>query len=455
MGIISRGIKDAFRNTIRTVSITFILALSIAMSLIMLIALKTVQAKISNVKSSIGNTITVTPAGVRGFEGGGELLTTGDLDNINSIAHIAKTTEVLSDRLTPNQDTNLVSAIDPGSFGNRMQARNGVIISEGTSRQEINSKRSFTMPITVTATTDFNVLASLSVSQFKLASGQLFDPNTTEKVALVGQEIAAKNNLSVGSTFQAYGSDVTVSGIFDTGNKFTNAALVMPIKTLQTFSNQVDQISTLIVQSDSIDTISSVQNEIKSKLGDKADVVSQQDTSDQALKPLENIKTISLYSLIGSLAAGSVIIFLTMLMIVRERRREIGVLKAIGSSNIGIVSQFTIEALVLTLFASIIGIICGFIFSNPVLRALIENSESTGNIANKTVQIERGAGMMVARLGGSLDSTKDAFNNIHAVLGWQTIGYGLMAAVIIAIIGSAIPAFFISKVRPAEVMRQE
>jgi len=35
MGVIIRGVKNAFRNTIRTVSIVFILALSIAMSLIM------------------------------------------------------------------------------------------------------------------------------------------------------------------------------------------------------------------------------------------------------------------------------------------------------------------------------------------------------------------------------------------------------------------------------------
>ena len=97
-----------------------------------------------------------------------------------------------------------------------------------------------------------------------------------------------------------------------------------------------------------MDSVSSVQSDIQKKLGDKADVVSQQDSSGEAIKPLENIKTISLYSLIGALVAGSVIIFLTMIMIVRERRREIGVLKAIGASNIIITIQFVIESLVST-----------------------------------------------------------------------------------------------------------
>lgn len=72
MGIIDRGIKNAFRNGIRSLGIIFILAVSIGMALIMFMALKTVQAKIASVKSSIGNYITVSPAGIRGFEGGGE-----------------------------------------------------------------------------------------------------------------------------------------------------------------------------------------------------------------------------------------------------------------------------------------------------------------------------------------------------------------------------------------------
>ncbi len=38
---------------------------------------------------------------------------------------------------------------------------------------------------------------------------------------------------------------------------------------------------------------------------------------------LDNIRTIALYSLIGALVAGAAIILLSMVMIVRERRREI------------------------------------------------------------------------------------------------------------------------------------
>ncbi|MFA7253356.1 MAG: FtsX-like permease family protein [Patescibacteria group bacterium] len=470
MGIISRGIKNAFRNTIRTVSITFILALSIAMSLIMLLALQTVQAKISSVKSSIGNSITVSPAGVRGFEGGGELLTDQNASDIASIAHVSGVVKTLSDQLVkegsstlkfgnddsnPNNFTNLDSAIEPGSFGNRMRVRSGGSETSANGSMPAN----FSMPISVMATSDFGVISSLGINQFDLISGDKFDVNITQNVALIGTDLAAKNSLDVDSTFTAYGQSIKIVGIYDTGNKFTNGSVVMPFKTLQVLSSQENQINSLIILIDSIDNVSKVQSAITDKLGsDKVDVVSQQENLDNAIAPLENIKTISLYSLIGSLIAGAVIILMTMMMIVRERRREIGVLKAIGSSNIGIMAQFTVESLSLTFLSSILGIIIGFIFSNPVLKVLVSNSETNTSNAGKVVgEFARGGGpgMMVAKIGGGIATVRENLTNLHAVLNYEVILYGLLVAVVIAIIGSAIPAFFIAKIRPAEVMRAE
>lgn len=464
MGVISRGIKNAFRNSIRTVSITFILGLSIAMALIMLLALKTVQAKIASVKSSIGNTISVSPAGVRGFEGGGELLTTQNANDVTAIANVTKVTQTVSDRLeligstsnrpaaaaTSSSQTSLISPVQPGSFGNRQRQRQGASTSNNSAQQS-----TFTMPITVTGTNDLDSLSSLNLSKMDITAGEKFKPDTIDNVAMIGIDLATKNNLAVGQSFKAYNQDIKVAGIFDGGNTFSNAALLMPIKTVQALSGQTDQINSMIVQVSSIDSISSVSDAIKAKLGaDKIDITSSQNSAQNAIAPLENIQTISLYSLIGALTAGAIIIFLTMLMIVRERRREIGVLKAIGSSNVKIVSQFTVESLVLTLTGSVLGIILGFIFSNPVLKVLITNSQTSTTGDNVAQQFARGGGMM-ARIGGGVGTAQSTLNNLHAVVGYQIILYGLLAAIAIAIIGSAIPAFFIAKIRPAEVMRAD
>ncbi len=451
MGAITRGVKNAFRNSIRTLAVVVILAVSISMALVMLMSLKAVQSKIDSVKSSIGNTIAVSPAGIRGGEGGGDLLSDADASTVSGLPHVTKVVKTLSDRVTNGQDTNLQSSIDPGNFGNRQGNRQFQQFGGNT---RSGATRTFTIPIPVIATSDLSALGTLNVTSFDIKSGAKFDEGSGDTVALVGTDLATKNNLNVDSTFQAYGKDVKVVGIFDAaGNRFANNTVVMPLKPLQDLSGQSGQVTAMTVQADSIDSVAGVASDIKSKLGNKADVVSAQDSSNQALAPLQNIKTISLYSLVGALVAGSVIIFLTMVMIVRERRREIGVLKAIGASNAVIVTQFMAESLVLTLISSVVGMALGLALSNPVLNVLVNNANPSGGGAQRG---GAAAGQFVQRIGAGFGTgVQGSLRDLHASGGYQIILYGLLAAVVIALIGSIIPSYSIAKVRPAEVLRSE
>ena len=472
MSVTTRGVKNAFRNTIRSISITAILALTIALALVMLLSLKAVQARIDDVKASVGNTITVTPAGARGFAGGGEPLTAAQIKKIEQTAHVKSVTSTLEDRWVtegtdaptgPNGETagstNLQSAIDAGTLGNRNNANSGGATVSG------NLPENFTLPISVTGTTAPGSTAVSGVNSFKLTAGENIDGSSSDYVALVGKALAKKNNLTVGSTFTAYGQTITVKGIYDTGNTFTNAGVIMPLSALQKLSSQDGDITSAIVTVDNVDHLDVTVSALEKKLGNKADVVSDASASADTLSSLDNVKTIATYSLIGALVAGSVIIFLSMLMIVRERRREIGVLKAIGSSNAKISWQFVSEALTLTGMAAVIGVIGGIILSNPVLDALVSGSSDTGGgpqtfIAGPGGPPRGGAGGgPTIQFGGGLSrgftNFGDVLSNVHATIGFSILLYGLLAAVLIAVIGTAFPSWLIAKIRPAEVMRTE
>jgi len=447
MGAVIRGFKNAFRNTVRSLSVVLILSISIGMTLIMFMSLKTVQSKIDSVKASIGNTISVSPAGIRGFEGGGELLTNDSVSKISSIDGVLKVTTTLMDHLSDN--TSLQPAQEAGNFGRRQQM--GSTSQPPSSAPANSASHDFKMPIMVTATNDLNSIQSLNISQLDIKSGDKFDGNTADIVAIMGSDLAVKNSLTVGSEFKAYDKNVKVVGIFDAGNKFANGQFFMPIKALQQLSGQNDQINSVTVQVASIDKLDSAIQALKTQFGDKADIVSSRDTEKTAVAPLENIRAISLYSLIGSMIAGAVILFLTMIMIVRERRREIGVLKAIGSSNILVTAQFAVEAMVLTISSSIVGIILGTFLSNPILKVLVSSS-STQQTGENAAQ---GHAMMM-RMGASVVSgAQGALRDLTATVSISIILYGLLAALVIAIIGSVIPSFIIAKISPAEVMRAE
>lgn len=468
MNTVSRGIRNAFRNSIRTFSIVLILGLSIGLSLSMLVARAAVNDKIQSVKTSIGNTITVAPAGVQGFQGGGELLTTDQLAKVSKVDHVTKVIKTLSDRLT-SENTNLESAIEAGSFGRRSAGNSGVgfegpppQMNDSSSNSSGEVTRTFTPPVTVTGINDLTSNTAFGGNTTTFTSGKAFDPTKDEDVAIVGKSLAEKNNLSVGSTFTAYDSTIKVVGVYDTGNTFSNGGLIMPLSTVQRLSSQTDQVNSATVTVDSVDNLDSATSAIKTALGDDADVTNAQESAKQAVEPLESVKTISTFSLIGAVAAGAVIILLTMVMIVRERRREIGVYKAIGASNLKVMFQFMTEAVTLTVLGLIAGLIIGIAAANPITKVLVNNSTSSSSSQMQPGgPPTRGASTtrVRANFGGGLrgfgNNSVSNIRNVKTSVGLSIIGYGILTAFAIAIIGSAIPAFLISKVRPAEVMRAE
>lgn len=460
MNLVTRGVRNAFRNGIRTVSIVIILGLSIGLCLIMLVAHKAVETKISSVKSSIGNTISIAPAGLQGFEGGGNPLAQSNLTKLKSLANVTGLSEAISDRLTTGTNTTLISSITAGSLGQRFGREGGSFGGLGGSADSTSPLPTFTPPISASGSTDTSQLNGTSL---KLISGSALDGSRDTNAALIGKDLATKNNLQVGSTFTAYNTTITVAGIFDTGTSFSNNAVLFSLPTLQRLSNQPGNITSATLTVNSITNVDSVTAAVKKALGSSADVTSSKTTAQAAIAPLDSVKTISLVSLIGAVIAGAVIILLTMIMIVRERKREIGVLKAIGDSNLRIMSEFMVEALTLAVLGAVIGLIIGVVGAQPVTKLLVNNSSNqtittngfpakpTGNGGFSRASGTRPIGGFSRRFGNT--GATRSLDTIKTQLGWGILLDGFGTAILISVIGSALAAGMIAKVRPSEVMR--
>lgn len=461
MNVITRGIKNSFRNYIRLIAIVIIVGLSIGLSLTMVIAKQAVSNKINSVNSGIQPTITISPAGIVGFSGSGNLLTESQLSFLASQNNVSSVAEILNDRLSSSQ-TSLVSSQPLGKFGQRLFARFG-----GDFGGNVNLSN-FTPPVTVEGTNDPSTLAgSIGGGNLKLVSGSIFSPNTTSDLALLGENLATKNNLKVGSTFSAYNTTFTVDGIYSTSNKFSSNQVIMPLSVVQNLSGQTGEVSTAIVNVNSIANLNSLTNLVKNKLGSNADVTNSINQAQDVTSELNNIESISLYSLIGAMIAGAVIIFLIMVMIVRERKKEIGILKAIGGSNFIVISQFVVESVTLTLIGSILGIIISFFSANPIIKILVSSNSTTS--ASPTTRFGGGGfggGAFSASGGGNFtlhsftgkglfSGLKNNISNIHAVVGYSIIFDGILFAVIIGVIGSIAASILIVKIRPSEVIRSE
>jgi len=470
MNVISRGIRNAFRNTIRTVSIVSILGISIGLSLTMLLARQAVQQKITDIKSSVANTITIAPAGFSGFSSVNNSLTTSELSKVSSLPHVTNLTESLTDRLTtigssapsfPGQSsstsgqTSLTSPVTINTSGGGFGGGGGHFFVSGGGSLPTN----FTPPVSITGTND---PVSLAGTALTITSGQTLGGTTDSNNAMISKSMASKNNLVVGSTFTAYGTTMTVSGIFTVSNQADAGTVVVSLPTEERLSGQTGDVTSAVATVDLLSNLSSVTSAVKSTLGTSvADVTSSETQANNTVAPLNSVKNISLFSLIGAVIAGAIIILLVMVMIVRERRREIGVLKAIGGSNITIIFQFITEAITLTILGAVIGLIIGVIGGTPVTKLLVNNSTSTTTTSSSvgpggggfTRGGGAGGGGFAARLNNN--SLVSSVKDIKTAAGWSLLLYGFGSAIIIAVLGSTLAAGLIAKVRPAEVMRTE
>ena len=460
MNSISRGVRNAFRNVIRTGSIVVILALSIGLIIAMLAARSAVDAKIEAVKSSVGNTVSISPAGFRGFEGGGEALTTAQATKIAAVSHVSSVTSSLSDRLTTDDTTDLESGVDLGSLGQRQQNNSSSSSNTNSSSSDSSSSTQPSFPgggnpmasVTITGLSNTDSVSAFGGSSLTWKSGKSFDASKDANEAVIGSVLAEKNDLQVGDTFTAYGTTITVVGIYDAGTQFANNGVFVSLSTLQRLSDQSDSITSITATVDSVDNLESATKAITSTLGDAADVTNNQETAEQAVAPLESVRTISLYSLIGAVVAGSVIILLTMIMIVRERRREVGVMKAIGASNLGIMRQFIAEAMTLTALGLVVGSVIGIVASTPLTSLLVDTSSSSSTSQQGPGGMGGPGGGPGRGIGRGLQQT---VTNIESSVGITTLAYGAGGALLIALLGSAIPSLMISKIKPAEAMRSE
>ena len=452
MNVVSRGIKNAFRSPLRTGAIVLMLAISIGLILSMLVARSSVSAKIDEVKATAGTAVTISPAGVRGFSGGGTPLTTDQLATITKTAHIASTSATLSDQLGTT-DTNLVSSLELGSFGMRQQrfdSSGATTPSTDNAAGTATPRRAPTPRTLVTGTTNPNSVSTTG-SDLTLTSGATINGSSSDLVALVGSDLAAKNNLAVGNTFTAYGKTITVKGIFQTGNKFQDSSIIMPLTTVQNVTGQAGAVTSVVATVDSSDHVDAVVTSLKSALGDKADITSQAAQAAASVDSLQSIASLALAGVIGATIAGAVIVLLAMIMIVRERRREIGVIKAIGGSNRKVIGQFVSEALTLTVIGAVVGLGLGVLVSGPMTKSLVTSQGSTA----QATQGGSGPNGSVRAFRGGLSQLGTNLTQVTASLTPQIFISAIGITLFIAIIGSAVPAWFIARVRPAEVLRTE
>ncbi|MDZ4063215.1 MAG: FtsX-like permease family protein, partial [Coriobacteriia bacterium] len=138
--------------------------------------------------------------------------------------------------------------------------------------------------------------------------------------------------------------------------------IYMPVTTAQRLLGTRD-ISMIVVKAADAEEIDIIQARVKRvlrpKFGEEFSVFTQEQTLG-ILSSLLGTLTVMLAGIAGiSLLVGGIGIMNIMLVSVTERTREIGIRKAVGAKTYDIMSQFVIEAVMLSIVGGGIGILLG------------------------------------------------------------------------------------------------
>lgn len=195
-----------------------------------------------------------------------------------------------------------------------------------------------------------------------------------KKEVLIGHEISRNIELSVGDTFivntpkpngDVTVNECTVSGIVTTGGveeEFIFMSLE-DIKGIIGYDDRFDVIECSIDGNQEYlksiaDMVSKQVNGITPRLVKR--VTESQDVVLSKLQALVWIVTIIVLFL------TMICVTTTMMAVVAERRKEIGLKKALGASNSSVVKDFMGEAVMLGLIGGILGVVLGYVFADNV-----------------------------------------------------------------------------------------
>ena len=220
---------------------------------------------------------------------------------------------------------------------------------------------------------------------YTIAEGSWFtsaQESSHSRVAVVGPTVVSElfgGQDPVGATIQVNGTNFEIVGV--TASKGSNGTsnqddvVIAPLTAVQDTLTGYGGLSQIVVQANSRSVLNAAQTEVTEILNQRHPSTGWSSSSSFNVINQGSILQTSTASskvfttLLGEVAAisllvGGIGVMNIMLVSVTERTREIGIRKAVGARRSDILFQFLVEAVLVSLFGGIAGVIAGVIGSH-------------------------------------------------------------------------------------------
>lgn len=279
--------------------------------------------------------------------------------------------------------------------------------------------------------------------------GSFEDYEGTSSVA-VGFELAHNLGIFVGSKIKlispnvistAFGTmprskDFKVVAIFSSGlYDYDSATMLMPIGAAQKFLSMGNEINLIEVNVENQELAKIDAQLLQKELGSNVRVSSWMDNNQQFLKALaiERTAMFTILSLIIIVAAFNIVS--SLFMIVKDKTKDIAILKTMGASVHQIMVIFIINGLLIGFIGTLLGVSFGLVISY--------------NIENIRLFLERISGTKI------FDSAIYFLYSLPSVVRISDVIIVGSLSLILSLLATIYPSFKAAKLNPIEAMRYE
>jgi putative ABC transport system permease protein len=221
----------------------------------------------------------------------------------------------------------------------------------------------------------------------------------------------------VGDTVKVNGTDYTIIGV--TASKGSNGtsnqddSAYAPLTAVQDTLTGYGSLNQIIVQAESRDVLNAAETEVTNILDQRHPTTGSSTTSSFNVINQGSILQASASSskvfttLLGEVAAisllvGGIGVMNIMLVSVTERTREIGIRKAVGARRSDIMVQFLVEAVLVSLFGGLAGVVAGIAGSQFKIAGVVPV------IAPYSIALAFGASVLTGLFFGTYPASRAA-----------------------------------------------
>lgn len=426
MNFIKRGLLSLWAKKGRTLLLCAVFSAILIFVLAGLTIKSAAEKATENAQNSLGATVTLAASREAMFGGGQNDTSTSDssstdstserreftstpvkvsdaekiaaLDNVKSYVLVTSGTATAGDGIEPITSSDTTSS---SSTSDSSQQGPG-----GMGGGDMGGNRQ-TGDFTITGVSSSANYSSFSDGTATLEDGEALtaDDAGTNNV-LIEETLAESNGLSVGDTFKLTDSDgenevtVTVKGIYSTTESASGIAaqvnMLNPVNTIYSYYTLANTLSGN-TDEDTVDSAIYTLSEPSkvtafTKAAEKLidtdtyDLTTDDQLYQSMITPLENVSSFAKNIVILVAVAGIIILTLIVMLMIRERRYEIGVLLSMGESRAKMIFQFFTEMFVTMLIALVIATFTGNIVGNVVGNQLLSQETTTSQTDTQTQQ---------------------------------------------------------------------